>query len=221
MTHRQISTSAWPYLLAVVLASFSGPKPVLAAVPSLVLEADGVVLEGLTPQSRVALFGFIRHVEHFAARNLRDEAVLVDEDGDGRLLFEAAHDPGDLAIWGAIDLSTGQLLRVTSAGLEDRERVPTVVVQRGEPGERDLLRDRRQALEILLVRPGVGAYRLSAVDGGPEDEEPGERGLLGLALASARPLEPGGAPLEGLAPGDVLFGIDPRELTFFHLRLGS
>lgn len=185
----------------------------------MTLEAGTVALEGFAPGSRVVLFGFVRGVEHFAARNTRHETILTDENGDGRLAFEVLGGPTDLAVWGAIDLATGQMAVATSSGLEGLERGPTLVVQQAGPGEVDLLEDRRQALELLLVRPGGGAYRLSAVDGGPEDQERGERGLLGLSLASARPLEPGEPPLERLAPGDVLFGIDPRELTFFRLRL--
>jgi hypothetical protein len=79
------------------------------------------------------------------------------------------------------------------------------------PGNRfDRLADFRDYVEILLVRPGVGAWMLMTGDGTPSDESPPSDGLVRTSVGSMLPVGESGYPPEEYERDDLLFRVAPR-----------
>ena len=78
------------------------------------------------------------------------------------------------------------------------------------PG-RSEVRFTRNAIELLIVRPGDGAWGALAGDGRLNDRRDG----VGIVPLSDLPNRRGGRPLDLFAPGDVIAAIDPDTLEFF------
>lgn len=62
------------------------------------------------------------------------------------------------------------------------------------------------------MRPGVGAWKESAVDGGQADADASPDGLLRVLLLDLDPVETTASPLTSLQSGDLIFAIAPHTL---------
>ena len=90
-------------------------------------------------------------------------------------------------------------------------------------GAPDLLQDRRELIEVLLVRPGQGAWELTVGDGGPADEDGTGDGHLQASFSRMNPLASLAAPSAPakLAAGDLLVVVDPETLEVSVTQLGA
>jgi hypothetical protein len=90
----------------------------------------------------------------------------------------------------------------------------------GAPGRVNRLRHPKSALDLLMIRPGVGAWRLRAHDTGLADHDGEDDDRVLTDLDDLEPLDPGGPePPERYARDDVLVVLNPRDLSFYSTRL--
>lgn len=201
-------------LLAVALLL---PLP-LAAEPLLVATQGEVSAAGLTPGGRVVWFGIVRSLDDGLERltHVRREATA---DSDGRAVL-AVPNPGPAASWAVVDVTTGQL----ASARTDRPAVaatalPAEALQRG-PDDGDRLLAERLRLDLLLVRPGVGAWGGAFGDGGAADEDGQSDGVLIAALAGLAPIgQAPVAPQTRAQAADLLLALDPDTFDLLALRL--
>lgn len=208
-------------VLPLLLAILSLPTAVLAQPPALAitLQERTVTVEGLTARGQIVWFSMAREVsEDDVATLVRRAEVQADEDGDGRVVWDLGQEVPTRSIWVAVDLATGRAEAVSPSGYPLRKvawRGRGLV--RGTAGA-DRVEDVRTYAEILRVRPGQGAWRLTVGDGSEQDDDGAPDGKVAVALDKMRPM-PGitgtageAAPPERFGSGDIVVLIDPNRM---------
>lgn len=198
-----------------------------SAPPELAIsfEDASVVAGKLSPGGDALFFGVARRAMgtfHRVERYLGAE--IVDAQGEARLALEEALAPK--AAWAVVDLETGAFRLAAPEGFE-----LVVLPFPGEGFEAGAVAGRVDRLEhpvpwvdLVLVRPKVGAWSLRAADGSEQDRDRdrggGARpGRVVTGLEDLEPLAGGPEPPEEYAAGDVLLVIDPLDLRVYATRL--
>ncbi len=183
------------------------------AQPEIAFDKTAVVASGLTPGGDVVWFGVAREIAERTATIVRHQEIATDDDGDGSVTFDLGRDVPFQSIWVAIDLTTGASAIAVPDGYPLREADLPVSEVRLGVGEADRIEDSRGYLDILVVRPGVGAWSVTVGDGGPADADGAYDGHLAAATADMHDVssgEPG--PPDHLGPNDVVVVVDPNAM---------
>jgi len=207
----------WIVLVALVALSHRA-----AAEPVVSFEEQAVVVSGLTPKGQVVWFGVAKQIEGFMAHFVRREDLLTDEDGDGAVRFELDRTVPLQSIWVAVDLATGDAAVATPEGYPLRDASAAPGRGRGVAGRPDWIEDGRELLELLVVRPGQGAWGLTLGDGGVNDDDGRADGKITAALAWLRAVGSSPAPstpLEHFQPKDLVFAVDLDRMEFLAERV--
>jgi hypothetical protein len=192
------------------------------AQPTIGFEENAVVASGVTPGGSVVWFGIARERPGRITQVVRRDPVLPDSDGDGVARLDLGRSVAVQSIWAAVDLTSGSFAVATPEGTPRREvALPGNSFRRSPRGAVEALQDARQFLEILVVRPGEGAWSLSVGDGGASDADLQPDGGVQAALTSMRPLGTAKTALDQLLPGDVVVVIDPRQMEFYAATFGK
>jgi hypothetical protein len=205
---------------ALLLLSILVPGADCAVALVLDLYEDDLLITGVTPGADAVLFSVAREPADFNAIIVRRLEVLSDTDSDGLVRWEVGQPVPFRSIWVAVDLASGELALATPEEYPLREaEIAEPLAKTGPGGALDQLEIGGDSIELLVVRPGVGAWVQSIVDGGEEDDdEPANR----LVTATVPAMEALGAsppaPLE-LVLGDLVIGIDPDRMEVFTVYL--
>ncbi len=191
----------------------------LAAQPSLVAVSSAVSAGGLTPNGRIVWFGLVRDLDDWVPRlnHFRQEAT-ADAEGQAELELQVAGPA--TAVWAVVDVASGAF----ASARPDEAESPAAPLPAGswQAGgeEADQVVASRSRLDLLLVRPGGGAWGASVGDGGALDLDQQSDGVLTTAVDRLSPVGPetAEAPARG-ATGDLLLAIDPDTFELFALRL--
>jgi hypothetical protein len=207
----------------MVLALVNGAAVAARAELSVAMEGAAVVVSGLAPGGQVALLGAQRTDLAYHGRTEARRSLERDADQDGVVRLELEKAVPWKSLWLAVALATGEWAAAVPEGFP-RTQFPVAAAQvTAEPGgtsERLHLADRR--VEVLHLRPGVGAWAGSAVEGGRGDADEQSDGELEVDLAGLAALAEPGPPAPGrLAPGDVLVVVNPEWLSFGVLSVGT
>ena len=199
------------FLSDAVLAQPAGPK-----APEISFQQRSVTVDGITAQGQVVWYSVAREVaEDDVATLVRRSGVRTDDDGDGRVSWDMEGDVPARSIWVAVDLATGRLAVAAPEGYPLR-RVGWRGRGLGRNNARaDRVEDLRTYADVLLVRPGEGAWRLTAGDGSDQDDDGVADGKLAVALDRMRSVEGSAgeaAPPERFGPKDVVVLIDPNRM---------
>jgi len=201
-------------LLTAAPPSFSAPSL------GITLDGDAVVVSGLEPGAEVVYFSVSRFSAAYVPRTERHAERLADEDADGevRIALERPVPPKFLVL--AVELPTGRFGLWTPDDSPGREVAFPENSLRPGPGDRlDRLEDGNAYIELLLVRPGLGAWALTTGDGTPTDESPSSDGLVHAALASMVPVGESGEPPEEYGKDDLLLRVAPAEMEYYLARI--
>ncbi|HSN85652.1 MAG TPA: hypothetical protein VL025_02790 [Thermoanaerobaculia bacterium] len=201
-----------------------GSPPAAPASLALRFEEQAVVISGLRPNGQAVGFSVAREISDGSATIVRREEILDDTDGDGTVRFELDREVPWKSIWVAVDLATGGYVLGTPEGFPLRERtLPEAGLVRFAEGP-EALDVAGELAEVLVVRPGLGAWGLTAGDGGTlDDGEPGDR-RVSFALPVARGLDriPGNpAAPERYRPRDLVVVVDPNRMEVAVTRVAE
>lgn len=197
-------------------------QPVPPPAPKIGFEDQAVVVSGVTPGAQVVVFGVAREIQYYAATLVRRDDLLTAEK-DGTLRFPLDRRVPQQSMWVIVDLATGAVATGAPAGFQV---VTTDFHGRGLLhgllSDADGVEDTRPFLEIMLVRPGKGAWGATIGDGGDADEAGGNDGKLRLSLGKMRGVQQSGPPPDRFMSGDVIAVVDPNamELTLATLPGG-
>jgi hypothetical protein len=201
-------------LLAVVCAAAT------SAAPTIVFDDESVSVSEITASGRVAFFSMAFERAGFRDRLTRRDDLLTDEDGDGTVRVDLERPVPPASLWVAVDLATGELALALPEGSPFRE---VAFPARGLGAELRWLEDRRNLLDLFLVRAGngadAGAWGISLADGGSGDDDRSQNRSIRAATLDFRPVGDSPQPPERLAPGDLLVGFDPDTLELYAVRL--
>lgn len=206
-------------LLSILLATL--PRPATAE-PVLAFEERAVVATGLTPKGEVVWFSVAKQIEGGMAHFVRRDDVLPDTDGDGTVRFELDRTVPLQSIWVAVDLATGAAAVGTPEGYTLRDASAPPGRGRGAAGRPDWVEEGRELLELLVVRPGQGAWGMTLGDGGANDDDGRGDGRITAVLArlravGANPASP--APLDRFQPKDLVFAVDLDRMEILAERI--
>jgi len=191
------------------------------AQPTISFEENAVVARGLTPGGLVAWFGVARERVNWTSRvaEWQDAEALVDKDGWAAL--DLGRQVPVKSVWVAVDMTTGGFA-ASSPPLypwATHAAFPTEGAVFASDGVSLLsFRDDRQELEVLVIRPKVGAWRATVRHDDPASKE--GHGVIfsysDLIPWGKLPSSPG-----QLVPGDVIVAIDPNRMEYFAQQLGA
>ena len=211
-------------LIAGALLSWllvTNAPPSFAAPPlGMAFDGDAVVVSDLEPGAELIYFSVSRFSAAYVPRTERRAERLVDEDFDGevRIALHRAVPPKFLAV--AVELASGRFGVLTPMGSPAREVAFPAHSLRPGPGNRlDRLADETDYVELLLVRPGSGAWALTTGDGTATDESPSSDGLVMSAVTSMLPVGTSGAPPEEYQKDDFLVRVAPRVMEYYVARI--
>jgi hypothetical protein len=194
------------------------------APPALQLSVAGstVRIANVTSGGDVVLFSASLANDRGVLRQRSAADVLHDDDGDGVVTFQSATPIPLRSIWIAVDETNGQ-----SAIGGRADYAPTILpfpqrlVKQDADGIIGIFGDERLAAEMVIVRPGKGAWRLVALDGETTDGDRQHDGRLSLAAADAQPLDAKSETPKRLKNGDVIAVIDPDRMECFVTEVGK
>ena len=206
------------FLLILTIAAATA-QPLFAAPAAEFLD-QSIRISGIAPGSSIAYVSVSIETAEWMNKIVPRDGLLADADYDGVITIELQVRPAYRSVWGIVDLGSGESVIATPEGFESlpldpRDRMNQA---RGVLSSLDAVEIERNELEILLVRPGVGAWRLTAFDGGTTDADQVPNRMIRAALGAMTPLESSGPPPARIAAGDVAIAIDPEELTHFLVR---
>ena len=207
--------AALAVLGALAAPAWSQPPP--AAGPSLVISAAAVTAAGMTPGGDVVWLAMVRKVVEYEAVYLRRQGVTpADAKGVAQLpLAEAETVVPPQSIWIAIDLKTGAYAMASPAGFSPLpfDLAPDALNVRGD-ALADQLVDVADHAEILLVRPGKGAWGKGIGRGGADDDSSPSDVAFKLSFDKLDPLRGADGPSTGkLNPRDLLFVLHPEAMA--------
>jgi hypothetical protein len=202
-------------LPAAVLAQPAGKNPKIS------FGERSVTVDGIAPKGEVVWLSVAREVApDDVATLVRRSDVLTDDDGDGRVRWDLDRAVPLRSIWVAVDLASGAIATATPEGYPLR-RVSWRGIGLENSPHADRVADARSYAEVLLVRPGEGAWRMTVGDGSAEDDDGVADGRVAAALDDLRPLgRSAGAPAR-FGPRDVVVLIDPNRMELSVVEAGE
>ncbi len=206
-------------LRTIVLASLL--VPAVWAQPTLQLDATTIVATGLTPNGSAVLVGVVRDRSGHQTIIWHSTEILTDTEGRGTVELEPQAPLDQSSVWAVIDLTTGASgVAASGSGLLLEDPPPEDLVTWEPDGTVATFGTRLVTADLVVVRPGIGAWKLSARDGGTADLDGQLDGVLLLDPDDLEAVDPGLTATPGkLRAGDVLFAISPRTLHFHWQRL--
>lgn len=198
----------------------------LAAPPELSFEDQAVLVAGATSGGTVAIFGVSQGFNGFTAYHLRNDELLVDEDGDGAVRIELELPLSRLrSVWAAVDLASGEL---SVAAPKGSELLTAALPEGSVRAEGDELTSPVQRWAYALwVRPGetadAGSWGAILGDGGEDDLDGVEDRQIRASVTTFVPIAPdrGDRPPERMAGGDLMLVVDPETLKISTTRLAG
>lgn len=193
----------------------------LTAAPALQFQPSSVTGSGVTPAGNAVFFSVSRQAGAWMDHTVPRVEAVTDLDGDGAVDFALGGALAERSIWALVDVANGTFCVDGPDGFEPQEVAfdPPAAFKKGMIG------DRRQSLELLVVRPGVGAWHGRLFDGAAGDLSAASDGMVVTDLAQLTWVDPGGvtgipAQLSSLQTGDLVIGIDPVHLEYytFHIQ---
>jgi hypothetical protein len=194
----------------VVVASLAIAGP-LAAAPRIKFTPTGVVAEGIRPGGDA--IWFVHSVTEFSGwpRLSRIARVVTDEDRDGSVSLEGSVTPS--SVWAVVDYATGESAIAMPEGAppvrELRER------GNGWAAGRAHLDFAVSDLDVLLVRPGRGAWVVRTQQGGSRDGDGRPDNNLRVRLSDMEKLHGSDKTPPVALPRDLVIAVHPTKLLTF------
>jgi hypothetical protein len=118
-----------------------------------------------------------------------------------------------VSIWCVIDLQTGAYEVAAPSGYAIRRAaLPSSALHAAPNAQINRLRLNHEFIEVLWVRPGVGAWLASVGDGGESDTDHGVDGHLSIAPELMEPIGASPPPSNHYLPTDTFILIDPETM---------
>ncbi|MEM1207129.1 MAG: hypothetical protein AAGN66_28095 [Acidobacteriota bacterium] len=189
-----------------------------AGAQSLAISFDDrdVVATGLAPQAQVAWIGGGQFLNRTVPTLLSGTHWSADDNGDGEVRWTQDHPVPDLSVWAVVDLDTGKAAAASppAVGLRDAP-FPGVRISQGSLRTWGRLALEAWQVQVLLVRPGRGAWSLWATDGTGDDQDGQADGWLTLETDRFEPLGATAGDVGDVQEGDLLtvFDVEAMRLS--------
>src|SRR5258706_9855115 len=220
-------TKAYPLrILAAVLSIVALATSVPAHAGSLALTFGerSVTVSGLTPGGDLVLFAIAKEPANSVVpvpMKTVHAVVLHDDDHDGTVIFERQRAVPLIAVWVAVDLASGQWAASGSPGF-DAQTIPLEsFAKQDNAGHLRKLSALVPEMDVLLVRPGTGAWRIYTAKTSSLDENAHGGRPLQIDVSGMIPLSNSLSKLDSIHPGDIIALIEPLSMRFAVQEVGK
>jgi hypothetical protein len=210
-----VKTLGLGFLLMAALSGSDTPAwAQTPLVPVLSVSAQAVTATGMTPGGAVVWLGMARKVVEYEAVYVRRHGV-VKADALGTAQVPLAEAVPLQSIWVAVDLATGLFATASPAGFSPLAfTLGAGALEVRGAGLADRLVDVADHGEVLLVRPGKGAWGKTVGRGGADDESDPSEPAYRLSLDKLEPVSAADGPAPGkLSPRDLVFVLHPQAMA--------
>lgn len=196
---------------AVAVATLLLPSPRLTAAPAIQAVSTGLRATGITPGGDAVWFGVTIDTAALTRLRNRHAAIVRDTDGDGAVLYDLPQ-VSRFSLLYVFDAATGEHAVFRGEGVDEEVEYDLRGKKwRAELEDFDVHAD---AMELLLVRPGEGAWAMSAREGGNGDGDGRRNGKFRLKVREMASLAAESPQPQGnVRRGDLLVIIDARTLA--------
>lgn len=200
-------------LTLVCAGAIAAPPP--REAPRITLSDQTITIE-VGDGSSVVIFGAAQDAGG-TLRLMRWHHAATDDDNDGVIALPLPQDAGTNSLWIAVDATTGAIGTAAPPASEFRQvEFPGTGLPQNAGGAFDRYISGRAAVDLLLVRPHVGAWVGYAADGHDSDGDGAQNGRITLKFANLRRLRGTVSPPPGtLTPNDVLVAVDVRRREYY------
>jgi hypothetical protein len=212
--------------LAVILtAAPAAAQPPAAPPPQPALSWSGATarVQGVTPGGTVIWFAAIRDVaEYTVAQTTVAQAGVADATGTASLALASPISP--YSIWVAVDYKTGAYVTGSPSPVFPLQQtvLHPAALSVGNAETPDYLLDGADRIQVLLVRPGQGAWTKALGRGGIDDESSPADGKLKFRLHNMDPVIGGGGPApDKVGADDLLFLVHPATMDLSTLTVAA
>jgi hypothetical protein len=195
---------------------------VAVAQPSVVLEADRVSVENVTPGGEVLYLAVVRERDGWTTRRLQLRGQVADSDLDGAVTIEVDGGVPPVSVWIVIDLgSGGQALASPIGPVRMRQdMLPPTLVSDAE-GELPSLRVSHSQVSVLIARAGSGGWLGRVGDGAAGDLDLVVDGTIDVDTSVLQPVDARTPALDRMQAGDVVAVVDGRALEVGMMRVAT
>jgi hypothetical protein len=181
-----------------------------------------IVASGFTPGARLFVYGVVNEPQTFHVRIRRQHAILVDDDNDGVVALEFGKEGvPPRSVWQFVELGTGARMAAGPSTRPLRQLEFRTEWLRGDgAGLLKRLEVPREAIDVVLVRPGAGIVAAGVFRQGTDtdDDRINDR-KLGVRVGESKLIAGTGAITE-LEKGDIIVMIDSSTLEAGSLVVG-
>jgi hypothetical protein len=206
------------------IAAFAISLPARAGSLVLTFGERSVTVSGATPGSDVVLFAIAKEPGNSVVpvpMKTVHAVVLHDDDHDGTVIFERQRAVPLIAVWVAVDLASGQWVASGSPGF-DAQTIPLEsLAKQDNAGQLRKLSALVPEMDVLLVRPGTGAWRVYAAKTSTIDENGRAARPLQIDVGAMIPLATSLPKLDAIHQGDILALIEPHSMRFAVVEVGK
>lgn len=188
----------------------------VSASPPLTIRVEGMTLSisGASSGGDVFLFASsIMAVQFSTVYEHPTGFIAAKSDGSASL---ALHRPlSTWSIWFAVDMETGRTAMFAPPGSPAHEVIPPGLLDKGPDNKIAKLRLPFELVDVALVRPGDGVWKVVAADGGHGDGDGKVNGSSSVTLEAFDETKAGKKAPKSLKKDDVLLVLDPRSLGYY------
>lgn len=199
-----------------------GAMPAAAALAGT-LSSESLHIQGVSPGTSVALIGAAREPASYISRLASYREILTDNDRDGVIQYTPPRGVAFTSMWVVVSLASGEVALLTPEGFP-RVQMKQRGAGRGKAVEAiaGSLDIGRNEVAMLIVRPGEGAWTITARDGNSADRDGRANGRLRLDLSKLQRLA-GAAPNppHALKNGDVVAVLDIESMEYLVTTVGE
>jgi hypothetical protein len=208
--------------LFLVLSAMSAAAQTPAAV-AITFEANAVVARGISTGGDAVFFAVLQEQEEYSVASSRRDETLADSDGDGVVRLEMPDGVAMRSIWAVVDARTGNYALAVPQGYRLRmaEDTEDHGLRRDNKGHISHIEKAMGYAEMVVVRPGQGAWLGSAGQGAPSDADHTDDGKLTLGFDDLYAQGKAGASPGHLQPGDTVVLIEPVEMQAYAVRIND
>jgi hypothetical protein len=210
------------FLAAMIAVAAMADSKTQAPPLPVAIAGSKVTVTGATPGGRVVFFGIGRFVKERRVTVRRFDKIVADDNNDGTVVLEIGEKLPWKTVFAAVDLTSGRYGLATMSDFPlmtiEFEKDPMVA----NNGQLNKIVFQHKFLDLVVVRPGVGAWGQILADGNKfDDDGKGDGTIVGNVEKSVPVSDDGPPPPKKFEKGDIVVLIDADRMQTYAVEVGA
>ena len=199
-------------ILLVIMFSVAGAGAPANAPLAISFSVAGVNVTGATPNAPILIFSVANEPTGYSNILTRTESIVTTDASGTAQVSVAPHLPRR-SIWFAVNARSGEFAVAAPPGFPLLQTFPVPSVLTRDK-DTDLIALDTDFADMVVLRPGAGAWVDSLAKGGSKDNNK-TSGLLHAQPRTFRSIDKASPPPEHVTPADVVIVVDPHTLRYY------